>query len=63
MSANTALPWPLRGDREYLPSLLETAEEITAFEKAKDLEDYLAEHKDDATEHTGMEDRRLMYVR
>ena len=62
MSANAALPWPLRGDREYLPSLLETAEEITAFEKAKDLEDYLAEHKDDATEHTGMEDRRLMYV-
>ena len=62
VSANTALPWPLRGDREYLPSLLETAEEITAFEKAKDLEDYLAEHKDDATEHTGMEDRRLMYV-
>ena len=62
MSANTALPWPLRGDREYLPSFLETAEEITAFEKAKDLEDYLATHKDDATEHTGMEDRRLMYV-
>ena len=62
MSANTALPWPLRGDREYLPSVLETAEEITAFEKAKDLEDYLADHKDDATEHTGMEDRRLMYV-
>ena len=62
MSANTALPWPLRGDREYLPSILETPEEITAFEKAKDLEDYLATHKDDATEHTGMEDRRLMYV-
>ena len=62
VSASTALPWPLRGDREYLPSILETAEEITAFEKAKDLEDYLAEHKDDATEHTGMEDRRLMYV-
>lgn len=62
MSANTALPWPLRGDREYLPSVLETADEITAFEKAKDLEDYLAPHKDDATEHTGMEDRRLMYV-
>lgn len=62
ISANTALPWPLRGDREYLPSVLETAEEITAFEKAKDLEDYLAAHKDDATEHTGMEDRRLMYV-
>lgn len=62
MSANTALPWPLRGDREYLPSVLETADEITAFEKAKDLEDYLATHKDDATEHTGMEDRRLMYV-
>ncbi len=62
VSANTALPWPLRGDREYLPSVLETAEEITAFEKVKDLEDYLAEHKDDATEHTGMEDRRLMYV-
>ena len=62
MSANTALPWPLRGDREYLPSVLETAEEITAFEKAKDLEDYLAEHKDDAAEHAGMEDRRLMYV-
>ncbi len=62
MSANTALPWPLRGDREYLPSVLETAEEITAFEKAKDLEDYLAEHKDDAAEHAGLEDRRLMYV-
>ena len=62
MSANTALPWPLRGDREYLPSVLETAEEITAFEKAKDLEDYLATHKDDAAEHAGMEDRRLMYV-
>lgn len=62
MSANTALPWPLRGDREYLPSILETAEEITAFEKAKDLEDYLAEHKDDAAEHAGLEDRRLMYV-
>ena len=62
MSANAALPWPLRGDREYLPSVLETAEEITAFEKAKDLEDYLAEHKDDAAEHAGMEDRRLMYV-
>lgn len=62
MSANAALPWPLRGDREYLPSILETAEEITAFEKAKDLEDYLAEHKDDAAEHAGMEDRRLMYV-
>ena len=62
MSASTALPWPLRGDREYLPSILETAEEITAFEKAKDLEDYLAEHKDDAAEHAGMEDRRLMYV-
>ena len=62
MSANMALPWPLRGDREYLPSILETAEEITAFEKAKDLEDYLAEHKDDAAEHAGMEDRRLMYV-
>ena len=62
VSANAALPWPLRGDREYLPSVLETAEEITAFEKAKDLEDYLATHKDDATEHTGMEDRRLMYV-
>ncbi len=62
MSANTALPWPLRGDREYLPSVLETAEEITAFEKAKDLEEYLGDHKDDATEHTGMEDRRLMYV-
>ena len=62
MSANTALPWPLRGDREYLPSILETPEEITAFEKAKDLEDYLAEHKDDAAEHAGMEDRRLMYV-
>lgn len=62
MSANTALPWPLRGDREYLPSILETMEEITAFEKAKDLEDYLAEHKDDAAEHAGLEDRRLMYV-
>lgn len=62
MSANAALPWPLRGDREYLPSILEAAEEITAFEKAKDLEDYLAEHKDDAAEHAGMEDRRLMYV-
>ena len=62
VSANTALPWPLRGDREYLPSILETPEEITAFEKAKDLEDYLAEHKDDAAEHAGMEDRRLMYV-
>ena len=62
MSANAALPWPLRGDREYLPSILETAEEITAFEKAKDLEDDLAEHKDDAAEHAGMEDRRLMYV-
>ena len=62
MSANTALPWPLRGDREYLPSILETPEEITAFEKAKDLEDYLAEHKEDAAEHAGMEDRRLMYV-
>ena len=62
MSANTALPWPLRGDREYLPSILETSEEITAFEKAKDLEDYLAEHKEDAAEHAGMEDRRLMYV-
>ncbi|MFV1112933.1 3'-5' exonuclease, partial [Klebsiella pneumoniae] len=36
--------------------------EITAFEKAKDLEDYLGEHKDDAAEHAGMEDRRLMYV-
>ncbi len=62
MSANAALPWPLRGDREYLPLILETPEEITAFEKAKDLEDYLAEHKDDAAEHAGMEDRRLMYV-
>ena len=62
VSANTALPWPLRGDREYLPSILETPEEITAFEKAKDLEDYLGEHKDDAAEHAGMEDRRLMYV-
>lgn len=62
MSANAALPWPLRGDREYLPSFLETAEEITAFEKAKDLEDYLADHKDDAAEHAGLEDRRLMYV-
>ena len=62
VSASTALPWPLRGDREYLPSILETPEEITAFEKAKDLEDYLAEHKDDAAEHAGMEDRRLMYV-
>ena len=62
VSASTALPWPLRGDREYLPSILETAEEITAFEKAKDLEDYLAEHKDDAAEHAGLEDRRLMYV-
>lgn len=62
MSASTALPWPLRGDREYLPSILETTEEITAFEKAKDLEDYLGEHKDDAAEHAGMEDRRLMYV-
>ncbi|WP_311450434.1 ATP-dependent DNA helicase [Rothia mucilaginosa] len=62
MSANAALPWPMRGDREYLPSILETAEEITAFEKAKDLEDYLGEHKDDAAEHAGMEDRRLMYV-
>ena len=62
MSANAALPWPLRGDRAYLPSILETAEEITAFEKAKDLEDYLGEHKDDAAEHAGMEDRRLMYV-
>ena len=62
ITANVALPWPLRGDREYLPSILETPEEITAFEKAKDLEDYLAEHKDDAAEHAGMEDRRLMYV-
>ena len=62
VSASTALPWPLRGDREYLPSILETAEEITAFEKAKDLEDYLGEHKEDAAEHAGMEDRRLMYV-
>ena len=62
MSANAALPWPLRGDREYLPSILETPEEITAFEKAKDLEDYLGEHKDDAAEHAGLEDRRLMYV-
>ena len=62
MSASTALPWPLRGDREYLPSILETPEEITAFEKAKELEDYLGEHKDDAAEHAGMEDRRLMYV-
>ncbi len=62
MSANAALPWPLRGDREYLPSILETAEEITAFEKAKDLEEYLGEHKEDAAEHAGMEDRRLMYV-
>ena len=24
MSANAALPWPLRGDREYLPSILES---------------------------------------
>ena len=62
VSASTALPWPLRGDREYLPSFLETPEEITAFEKAKDLEDYLKTNKEAATEHTGMEDRRLMYV-
>ena len=62
MSANAALPWPLRGDREYLPRSLTTRRRFTPFEKAKDLEDYLAEHKDDAAEHAGMEDRRLMYV-
>lgn len=62
LSAEAALPWPLRGDCEYLPSFLETPQEITDFEKAKDLEDYLKGHKDAAEEHAGMENRRLMYV-
>ena len=62
MSANAALPWPLRGDSEYLPSILERPEEIAEFEEAKKLEEYLKAHKGDAGEHAGMEDRRLMYV-
>ena len=62
VTANVALPWPLRGDSEYLPSILERPEEIAEFEEAKKLEEYLKAHKGDAGEHAGMEDRRLMYV-
>lgn len=62
ITANVALPWPLRGDSEYLPSILERLDEIAEFEEAKELEEYLEEHKGDAGEHAGMEDRRLMYV-
>ena len=62
ITANVALPWPLRGDSEYLPSILERPEEIAEFEEAKKLEEYLKAHKGDAGEHAGMEDRRLMYV-
>ena len=62
VTANVALPWPLRGDSEYLPSILERPEEIAEFEEAKELEEYLKAHKGDAGEHAGMEDRRLMYV-
>ena len=62
ITANVALPWPLRGDSEYLPSFLERPEEIAEFEEAKKLEEYLKAHKGDAGEHAGMEDRRLMYV-
>ena len=62
ITANVALPWPLRGDSEYLPSILERPEEIAEFEEAKELEEYLKAHKGDAGEHAGMEDRRLMYV-
>lgn len=62
VTANVALPWPLRGDSEYLPSILERPEEIAEFEEAKKLEEYLKAHKGAAGEHAGMEDRRLMYV-
>ena len=62
VSSTSGLPWPLRGDSEYLPSVLETPQEIAAFDEAKDLEALLKSHKEAAAAHAGMEDRRLMYV-
>ena len=57
-----SLPWPLRGDRDYLPSALERAEEVSALENYKELNARLEDGEDMANDYVGFEGRRLVYV-
>lgn len=51
-----SLPWPLRGDRHYLPGWQ------SDFENLRDLGEFIALLAQQATEHRVLEERRLAYV-
>ena len=56
------LPWPLRGDKDYLPPALERPEEITALETFSELNLAVEEGEDMVHDYAGAEARRLIYV-
>lgn len=51
-----SLPWPLRGDRNFLPGWQ------SDFESFKDFKEYLQLFKEESLEHSTAEERRLAYV-
>lgn len=51
-----SLPWPLRGDRAYLPTL------NTGVEDRREFDDAFEIFKEEAQEHAVAEERRLAYV-
>lgn len=50
------VPWPLRGDRAFLPQWSEDTSDLDA------LSDSLAQFQEDAAQHAEAEERRLAYV-
>ncbi|MDO5751073.1 MAG: ATP-dependent DNA helicase [Rothia sp. (in: high G+C Gram-positive bacteria)] len=56
------LPWPLRGDKNYMPSQLESLQEIRELESLKELKETLTLANEQCEEYQLEEERRLMYV-
>lgn len=53
---STTLPWPLRGDKNFLPGWKPEQESL------KEFGEYLEEFQEQAAEHSTAEERRLAYV-
>ena len=56
------LPWPLRGDKNYMPAQLESLEKIREIESLKELNETLTLANEQCEEYQLEEERRLMYV-
>lgn len=62
LSEQGVLPWPLRGDREYLPPVLESPQTVSALENFSELNAAVEEGEEQVRDYAGFESRRLTYV-